>query len=477
MANSLRQKTIHGVIWSAIDRFASQGIAFIISIVLARLLTPDDYGIIAMLAIFISISQAFVDSGFSSAIVQKQNRTELDLSTALYTNIGIGIVFYLILFFCSPFIASFYNEPILESVTKVMGLVFLIFSLSNVQQAVLTIRVDFKTQTKISLISVTLSGLLGITLAYCEYGVWALAWQQVVAASIRCILLWKFLRWRPLLKFSKKSFKELFSFGSKMLATGLLNSVFNNLYTIIIGKKFNAASLGYYSRADQLAQFPSTNVTGILQRVTFPVLAQLQNEHERFNEAYFKILKLTMFVIFPLMFLLSALSEPIIKILLTEKWIGSANLLGLISFALMLYPIYSLNLNVLEAKGRSDYLLKSEFINKIINVITLLLSLPLGLIAICYGRILSSICAVCISAYFSQKATKISMTRAFTQILPTFLLSIGIWGIAWLLQFFVSNSWLQIIIATILGGSFYIGIAHIFKFKELTEIKKILQKK
>ena len=175
MNNSLRQKTIYGVFWSAIDRFASQGVAFIISIVLARLLTPNDYGIIAMLAIFISISQAFVDSGFSSAIVQKQNRTELDLSTALYANIGIGIIFYLILFFSSPLIASFYNEPILESVTKVMGLVFLIFSFSNVQQAILTIRVDFKTQTKISLISVGLSGLLGISLAYCEYGAWALA--------------------------------------------------------------------------------------------------------------------------------------------------------------------------------------------------------------------------------------------------------------------------------------------------------------
>lgn len=477
MGNSLRKKTIYGVFWSAIDRFASQGIAFIISIVLARLLTPDDYGIIAMLSIFISVSQAFVDSGFSSAIVQKQNRTELDLSTALYANMGIGIIFYLILFFCSPFIASFYNEPILESVTKVLGLVFLIFSLSNVQQAVLTIRVDFKTQTKISLISVSLSGLLGISLAYCEYGAWALAWQQVAAASIRCILLWCFLKWRPLLQFSKKSFKELFSFGSKMLATGLLNAIFNNLYTIIIGKKFNSASLGYYSRADQLVQFPSTNVTGILQRVTFPVLAQLQNDYERFNEAYLKILRLTMFIVFPIMFLLSALSESIIKILLTEKWMGAAVFLKLICFALMFYPIYSLNLNVLEAKGRSDYLLKSEFINKIINVITLLISLPFGLVIICYGRIFSSICAVCISAYFSQKTTKISMIHAFMQILPTFFLSIGLWCISWLSNYFISNSWLQIIIAMILGGSFYISISYIFKFEEFAEMKKIIKRK
>lgn len=477
MGNSLRQKTIRGVLWSAIDRFSSQGIEFVISVILARLLTPNDYGIIAMLTIFISISQAFVDSGFSSAIVQKRNRTELDLSTALYSNIVIGLVFYLVLFFCSPLIAKFYNEPILVPVTKVMGLVFFIFSLSNVQQAVLTIRVDFKTQTKISLISVFLSGILGITLAYWGYGVWALAWQQVTAALIRCILLWYFLKWRPLLQFSKKSFCELFSFGSKMLATGLLNSIFNNLYTIIIGKNFNAASLGFYSRADQLAQFPSTNVTGILQRVTFPVLAQLQDEYVRFNDAYFKILKLTMFIVFPIMLLVSALSEPIIKILLTEKWIESAKLLQLICFALMFYPIYLLNLNVLEAKGRSDYLLKSELINKIINLLVLLISLPFGLIAICYGRIVSSCCSVCISAYYANKVTTISVIFVFKQLLPTVFLSIGLFGIAWFLQSSTENVWSQIFSATTIGGCFYIGAAKLLKMQEIIELKKILYKK
>ena len=475
MSESLKTKTVKGVMWSAIDRFASQGVSFVISIVLARLLTPDDYGIIAMLTIFISISQAFVDSGFSSAIVQKQDRTDLDLSTALYSNIGIGFIFYIILFFSSPLIAQFYEEPILESVTKLMGLMFVIFSFSNVQQAVLTIRVDFKTQTKVSLISVILSGALGIALAYFGFGVWALAWQQVTAALIRCFLLWYFLKWRPLLQFSKKSFDELFSFGSKMLATGLLNSLFNNIYTIIIGKKFNAASLGFYSRADQLAQFPSTNVTGILQRVTFPVLAQLQNEDERFNDAYFKIIKITMFIVFPIMFLLAALSEPIIRILLTEKWIKSAELLRLICFALMFYPIYSLNLNVLEAKGRSDYLFKSEFINKVLNVLVLLASLPFGLIGICYGRIFSSCCTVCISAYFSQKMTNVSLIYVLKQILPAFILSIALFGFVWILQLFIENVWLQIITSVFLGGCFYIGISEILKLQEIIEVKKILR--
>lgn len=255
MSESLKNKTVKGVFWSAVERFSVAGISFLFGLVLARLLSPSDYGVIAMLNIFMAISQTFIDSGFSSALIRKPDRTEADNATAFYFNIVVGLACYLLLFAAAPFIARFYDTPLLVPVTRVIGLNLLLNSLCVVQQALLTVRIDFKTQAKISLTATIVSGGVGILLAYSGFGVWALVVQSVSAAFLRMLLLWLLAKWRLQARFSKTSFRELFSYGSKLLASGLLDTVYNNLYTIVIGKKFTAASLGVYARADQLAQF------------------------------------------------------------------------------------------------------------------------------------------------------------------------------------------------------------------------------
>lgn len=246
-------------------------------IIMARILTPDDYGLVGMLAIFIAIAQSLIDSGFSQALIRKQDRTEIDNSTVFYFNIAVGIALYLILFFSAPLIARFYDEPMLVPLTRVVCLSVVINSLVVVQRALLTIKIDFKTQAKASLTGAILSGIVGITMAHTGFGVWSIVAQQLVNLSAIALLLWILSHWRPSLAYSWASFRELFSFGSKLAASGILDTVYRNLYLIVIGKVFRASDLGFYTRAHQFAEFPSSNVTGIVQRVTFPVLCTIQD--------------------------------------------------------------------------------------------------------------------------------------------------------------------------------------------------------
>ena len=294
---SLKKKTVNGVIWSAIDRFSTQGIQFIFSILIARLLMPSDYGVIAMLGIFLAVSQTFIDSGFGTALVQKANRTETDFSTVFYFNIVVAILFYILLWFSSPYIASFYNIPMLEDVTKVVALILLFGALSGIQSAKLSIAINFKTRAKISVISAISTGCVGLYLAYNGYGAWALVFQMVFSSFLGTILLWYFVRWVPKLVFSWQSFRQLFSFGSKLLASALLDTTYNNIYPLVIGKVYSSTSLGLYSRASGLAQYPSSNITGVLQSVTFPVLCSIQNDENRLTDAYRRFIRMSAFII------------------------------------------------------------------------------------------------------------------------------------------------------------------------------------
>lgn len=274
MVENLKQKTISGVIWSAIERFSLQGIQFSINIIMARLLLPSDYGIIAMLGIFLQISQSFVDSGFTNALIQKNDRTDIDFSTVFYFNISIAIFFYIVIFITAPFIADFYRMPVLVDVARVVGLTLIINSLSAIHKTKMTIDVDFKTQSKISLLAVLISGIVGIYMAYSGYGIWALVCQSLLNATLLTILFYYFSHWFPLFVFSINSFKQLFSFGSKLLISGLIHTIYHNLYSIVIGRRFSAVDLGYYTRAEQFAVFPSANLNAIISRVTFPILSR-----------------------------------------------------------------------------------------------------------------------------------------------------------------------------------------------------------
>ena len=478
MADSLKNKTVKGTVWSTLERFSVQGIQFIVMIIMARILTPADYGLVGMLTIFIAVSQSLIDSGFSQALIRKQDRSEIDNSTVFYFNIGVGLILYLILFLSAPLIADFYNEQQLIPITRIIGLSLVFNSLAVVQRALLTIKLDFKTQAKASFVGAIISGAIGITMAYTGFGVWAIVWQQISNLITVTVLLWILSNWKPVWAYSWKSFRELFGFGSKLLASGLLNTIFNNLYLIVIGKVFKAADLGYYTRAHQFTDFASSNITGIFQRVTYPVLCTIQDDNQRLSDVYRRLLKTSAFIIFPLMMGLAAVAKPMVISFLTEKWLFSAVLIQVLCFSQMWYPVHSINLNLLQVKGRSDLFLKLEIIKKIILVIVLCVTLPLGLIPLCIGSIFSSLIALIINTHYTGKLIHLGFFKQMKDLIPTLLLSLAVGGIVYITVTYIPlNSWMALSVGVIEGILMYAGLAKILRFSEFNELLSIIQRK
>lgn len=475
--SSLKDKTVKGVIWSAVDRFSAQGIQFVFSMLIARLLVPEDYGVIAMLGIFLGVSNSFIDSGFGTALVRKIDRTETDFSTVFYFNIVVAVLFYLGLYFAAPAIAQFYDIPLLISVTRILALTLPIGALSGIHSAKLSIAIDFKSRAKISIISTILTGSVGLWMAYSGYGVWALVVQTVLSSLIRTVMLWIIVKWHPKLVFSWRSFKELFTFGSKLLASGLLDTIYNNIYPLVIGKVFSPSVLGLYGKAKALADFPSSNITGVLQNVTFPVLSTIQNEEDRLADAYKRFLKISAFVVFPLMLGLSSVADPFIRLILTDKWEGAIYLLQIICFAMMWYPIHAINLNILQVKGRSDYFLKLEIIKKIQGVIILCITVPMGIEAMCYGQIVSSMISLIWNTYYTKRLIGYGYWAQMRDLLPIFIHSLVMWGLVLLIVKFMPNLWLKLIAGILTGAIYYIAGAYIMKFPEMDELLVILKLK
>ena len=459
---SLKNKTKKGLAWSMIERFATQGVQFLFGIILARLLSPDDYGIIAMPLVFLAIAQCIIDSGFSTVLIRKPELTEDDLSTAFYFNIGIGILCYAVLFFSSPLIADFYHTPILSSLLKVTALAVLFNPLCAVQQAILTRKIDFKTQAIVSLSGAVVSGIVGLYMAYNGFGVWSLVFQQVGGYVMRTILLWILGKWKPKRKWSWESFHYLWGFGSKMLGSGLLDTIYNNIYPIVIGKYFSAQDLGNYTRAQQFSSLPSSNVTGVLQRVTFPVLSRIQNEDERLARNYRKILKLSAFLIFPLMLILSAVADPLIRVLLSDKWEGCIILLQILCFSLMWYPIHAINLNLLTVKGRSDLFFRLEVFKKIIGVSIMVVTIPHGIIWMVSGGIVSSMISLIINTYYTGKLINVGYLKQMGDLLPIFGVSFAVWIIVHGSMMMSSNIYVQLIIGSLVGVIVYLVLAKLF---------------
>ena len=472
MTENLKRKTVSGVMWSAIERFSLQGVQFVMQLVMARLLLPSDYGMIAMLTIFLQIAQAFIDSGFTNALIQKKDRTEVDYSTVFYFNIIIALLFYCILFVSAPLIAKFYNMPDLILVMRVMALSLIILSFSTVHKTKLTIEINFKIQSKITLIAAGISGIIGVGIAYWGYGVWALVYQSILNAMLTTILFNCFYRWKPLKTFSMKSFKRLFSFGSKLLVSGLIHTVYYNLYGIVIGKRFSAAELGYYTRAEQFAILPSYNLSAIITRVTFPILSSIQDDNERLASTYRKYIRLSSYLIFPLMVGLASLANPLVDLFLTEKWNGTVALLQILCFDWMFDHLSGINLNLLYVKGRSDLALRLEIIKKIIAITILLASIPLGIIGMCLGRVLYSLIATYANTYYTNSLIGLSFRTQLKDIIPYLILSLAMGGVVYATTYLGLSNIIQLIIGITIGILFYISISYIFK---ITSLKVLLQ--
>lgn len=444
---------------------------------MARLLTPADYGVVGMIAIFIAISNSLINSGFSQALIRKTDRTEIDNSTVFYFNIVVGLFLYAVLFFCAPFIARFYDMPILTPVTRVVGIGLIFNSLCIVQIAQYTINIDFKTQAKATFTAAVFSGIAGITMAYLGFGVWAIVWQQVVSFVINSALLWFYSKWRPIWSYSWRSFKEMFGFGSKLLVTGLIDTGYNNIYSLVIGKVFKAADLGFYSRSQTFSSFASANVTDIIKRVTFPVLCKIQTDDDKLQDGYRRLLRVAAFIIFPLMMGMAGVAVPMIVTLVGEKWLYSAILLVPICFSGMWYPVHSINLNLLSVKGRSDLILRLEIIKKILGIAVLAGTVPLGLYWMCWGGLLSSIIALVINTYYTGKLIDLGFWKQMKDLFPTLILSVTMGAMVWLtMQFLTLPNPILLVIGIIEGGIIYIVGAKLFRFPEFAEIRSLLKR-
>ena len=400
---SVKQETLSGVKWSAIGSFSYNGIHFILGIILARLLTPDDFGAIAMLGVFIAISNTFIDSGFTQALIRKLDRTDVDYSTVFYFNFVISVLCYIVLFLLAPWVANFYKIPILCPVLRVQAITLIINSLCVIHTTQLTIAIDFKGIAMRGLYSVLISGVVGIVLAYLGLGIWALVVQGLLAEVVNMVFLWSYNKWKPLWTFSWQSFRELFSFGGKLLASGLLNTVYDNLNSLIIGKMFTARDLGYYNRGTQFARFPGNTINSILQKVTYPVMSKIQNDDEHLIRVYRKYIASTCMVIFFVTTLLAALGRPVVLLVLSDKWADAIIYLQIYCFAVMFAHINGINVNLLKVKGRSDIILRLDVIKKTISIGILFTSIPFGVIGICVSKILWVQIAIIINTYYTGK--------------------------------------------------------------------------
>ncbi|MDE5774234.1 MAG: lipopolysaccharide biosynthesis protein [Muribaculaceae bacterium] len=478
MAESLKRQTVRGTVWSFVESFSVQTVTFIVQIMMARVLTPADYGLTGMIAIFIAISQSLVDSGFSQALIRKQDRTQVDNSTVFFFNICIGAFLYLLLFIFAPLIARFYGEPLLVTVTRFMSISLIINSLIVVQRALLFARVDFKTVTKASLTSVIISGAIGIYMAYTNFGYWSIIVYYLANLGINMILLSILAKWRPSWVFSWQSFKELFGFGSKLAASGIINTLYKNIYLLVIGKVFRAADLGYYIRAQHFADYPSANMTTVMERVTYPILCRIQDDTARLQSVYRRIIRISAYVIFPMMTVLSALATPLILLFLRQQWLFTAELLSILCFAMMWYPIHAINLNLLKVKGRSDLFLKLEIYKKIISVVILCISVPFGLVLMCVAAIINSILSLIINTYYTGKMINVGFWRQMRDILPILLLSLFTGASVYLtILYFNLHPALSLAVGAVEAIIIYLGLSKMFKFNELAELISMVRER
>lgn len=476
--SNLKQKTVSGLFWSFIDNFSKLGLTFVIGIILARLLTPYDFGLIGMTTIFIALSKSLMDSGFTQALIRKKDCTQADYSTVFFFNLLVGFTLYFVLFFCAPIISRFFEESKLILIIRVIGIGIIVNAFTLVQRARLIKEINFKLQTKISVIASLFSGIIGITMAYRGYGIWSLVFQTLSSFFFTSFLLWIWNKWKPSFVFSKNSFNEMFSFGYKLLISGLIDTAYRNIYLLIIGKYFSTADLGFYTRADQFNNLPSSNITGVIQRVSYPMLSKIQDDPQRLKQAYQKVIKSTMLLSFTAMMIMAASAKPLILSLIGEKWLPSVIYLQLLCFVGMQYPLHAINLNMLTVQGRSDLFLKLEIIKKILVIPVIIIGITHGIKILILGMIIISVISYFLNSYYSGKYIDYSSWQQLTDIFPSFVLAFFIGSMVYLSGLFlVLPIYLILIIQLVIGGVLFFTIVELFKMKDYIYIKELIIEK
>lgn len=474
---SLKKKTFKGTLWGAVERFSQQGISFVVTIIMARILTPADYGLVGMVLVFVNVAQSLVDSGFSQALIQKKDRDETDNSTAFYFNVGIGIILYAALWFLAPVIARFYSEPRLVWITRLVALGIFSNAFGVVQRALLSVVIDFKTQAKASMIAAMISGTVGITMAYTGWGVWSIVAYNVINLLLGTGLLWVYSKWRPAWLFSWQSFHQIFGFGSKLAVSGFLHNLYLSSFNMIIGKVFKAADLGFYTRGQQFVAFFSSNLSGVLQRVSYPVLCRFQDEDVKLGDIFIKLVRASSLLLFTLMMGLAGVAKPMIGMLLGEKWIFSATLMQVLCLGYMWFALYSLNLNILLVKGKTGLYLRLEIIKKLLFIGVLIAAVPFGLVVMCWAVVVNSLIEVLVNSFYTKKLIGISIWKQFAQLVPAFLYAVSMGAVVWMVVTWIPGPhYVKFTVGVVAGLVYFFGITTLTKSRDLRFMLSLLKR-
>ncbi|PAU93175.1 flippase [Aliifodinibius salipaludis] len=449
---SLTDKTLSGFVWAFSERFGVQAMQMIIFVVLARILTPEAFGLMGMLAVFIAVSQSLTDSGFGQALIQKKEADEVDFSSVFYINLIVSVVIYGILYVTAPLIASFYGELILIELIRVLGLKFIIAAFAMVQIAKLTKEVQFKKLMIAKLPSTLLGGATGIGAAYMDFGVWSLVIQQLTDQTAYSIQVWIQSKWKPIWVFNWQRVKELFDFGGKMMASGILNTIYKNIYEVVIGRYFSTAQVGFYTQANKIKQLPVQNISQALSRVTFPVLSEIQDDDKRLKRAYKKIIRQVVFIIAPVMIGAIVIAEPLFRFVLTDKWLPAVPYFQWLCVSGFFYPLNAYNLNILKVKGRGDLFLKLEIIKKVIGVIGIVIAVQYSVLALVILRAVTATIAYGINSFYSGLFINYGVFEQIKDISKIVLIAI-LGG----LLLFVLNNWLPSIDLLVILADLVIG--------------------
>lgn len=465
----LKKKALHGAIWNTIQSLSNKGLSFLFLILMTRLLTPEDYGMVGMLAVFMVIADAFIDCGFGQAIVRKLNRTVLDESTVFYFNIVASTCCYLLLFAIAPIVADFYQMPDLCPLLRVLGLRLIIGAFATIHVLKYSIGLNFKTPSFVNISANLLSGVFGLWMAYTGYGVWALAGQQVSRQLFLAIIYNVVSRWRPIWGFSWETFREMFSFGSKLLGQRLLNAIYSNISVIFIGKAYSAVDLGLYSKGNEMADYPSGTAYGVINTVSYPLLCQLQNDRDRLTLAYRKLVRVVAFVVCPIMTFIFFFATPLMVSVLGEQWEKSGWYLMLLCYPYMFIPLLCLNQTLLQVVGRTDLILRLEIISKMLGVTMLSICLPISIDAMCFGAIINTVLCYFLNTYYTSRFIDLTLRQQFGDLVRSLLYSALIGGIAYMSTMGIDNLWFKIIIGLSVGCVLYVGIAAICRMREFGE--------
>lgn len=468
-------RTLVNFIWRFAERCGAQLVTFIVSIVLARILTPSDYGTIALVTVFTTILQVFIDSGLSTALIQKKDADDLDFSSVFYFNFVICIILYLIMFVSASFIADFYKDSSLVSIVRVISLTLIISGVKGVQQSYVSRHMLFKRFFFSTLGGTIFSAVLGIIMAYAGFGVWAIVFQQLSNNAIDTLILWITVKWRPIKKFSWSRLKNLLSFGWKMLASSLLDTVYNNLRNMIIGKLYTSADLAFYNQGDKFPKLIVTNINTSIDSVLLPTMSNEQDNHVRVKDMTRRAIKISTYIMAPLMIGLAFCAKPIVQIVLTDKWLPCVPYLQIFCISYLFWPIHTANLNAIKAMGRSDLFLKLEVIKKFIGMILLLITMNISVMAMAYSLLISGLISQVINSWPNRYLLKYSYIDQIKDILPNIVMALIMGVFVYFINYLNLSVLVSLMIQIILGGIIYLVLSIFTKNDSFTYLINILK--